>query len=85
MQFRYADSVGATHFHTSAKLNKGLDEVFQSLASSRLTHSLLFFCVTVCLEMLEKKGGKDKSGAGATKQKLVIVDAPEPKKTGGCC
>mmetsp|Transcript_21180 Transcript_21180/g.22980 ORF Transcript_21180/g.22980 Transcript_21180/m.22980 type:complete len:201 (-) Transcript_21180:105-707(-) len=66
---QYADSVGATHFHTSAKLNKGLDEVFQSLAS----------------KMLEKKGGKDKSGAGATKQKLVIVDAPEPKKTGGCC
>lgn len=31
---RYAESVGAIHFHTSAKTNKGLDEVFESLAQS---------------------------------------------------
>lgn len=29
---RYAESVGATHFHTSAKLNKGLDDVFGYIA-----------------------------------------------------
>jgi hypothetical protein len=32
---RYAESVGAVHFHTSAKTNKGLDEVFGSLAQSK--------------------------------------------------
>ena len=46
------------------------------------------------VEMLEKKGkaggGKAGSGPGGSgpggKQKLVIVDTPEPtKKSGGCC
>jgi hypothetical protein len=37
------------------------------------------------LEMLEKKGGKEKGGGSGTKQKLVIVDTPEPKKSSGCC
>jgi hypothetical protein len=32
---RYAESVGAAHFHTSAKANRGLDEVFSSLATSK--------------------------------------------------
>lgn len=31
----YAKSVGAIHFHTSAKANKGLDEVFNCLAQSK--------------------------------------------------
>lgn len=30
----YAESVGATHFHTSAKSNKGLDEVFADITQS---------------------------------------------------
>lgn len=32
---RYAESVGAIHMHTSAKANRGLDEVFESLAQSK--------------------------------------------------
>jgi hypothetical protein len=36
-------------------------------------------------EMLRKKGGKEKGGGAGAKQKLVIVDTPEPKKSGGCC
>ena len=80
----YAESVGATHFHTSAKANKGLDEVFFSLAQSKILVLLVYWLiVTSCTEMLEKKGDKEKSGS--TKQKLVIVDAPETKKSGGCC
>lgn len=35
----YATSVGATHFQTSAKTNRGLDEVFNHLASSKYTES----------------------------------------------
>jgi len=70
---KYAESVGAMHMHTSAKANRGLDEVFESLAQ----------------KMLDQKessgGGKAKTGAGANKQKLVIVDAPEPEKKSGCC
>lgn len=67
---RYADSVGAVHCHTSAKANRGLDEVFSSLAQ----------------KMLEKKGKANRNSAGQSKQKLVIVDVPPPKKSsGGCC
>lgn len=29
---RYAESVGARHFHTSAKLNKGIEELFLDLS-----------------------------------------------------
>jgi Ras-related protein Rab-21 len=36
---RYAQSVGAQHFETSAKLNKGLDEMFVALTRSLLTQS----------------------------------------------
>jgi hypothetical protein len=32
--YRYAESVGAAHMYTSAKANRGLDEVFGSLAQS---------------------------------------------------
>ena len=32
----YAQQVGAQHYHTSAKLNKGLDEVFVDLASKMM-------------------------------------------------
>ncbi len=30
--YRYAESIGATHFVTSAKLNTGIDEVFLDVA-----------------------------------------------------
>ncbi|RQM22706.1 hypothetical protein B5M09_005444 [Aphanomyces astaci] len=33
---KYAQSVNATHFHTSAKLNKGLDDVFVDLSKRML-------------------------------------------------
>ncbi|KAJ1437293.1 small GTPase superfamily [Ochromonadaceae sp. CCMP2298] len=67
---KYAESVGAVHFHTSAKANRGLDEVFGALAQ----------------KMLEKKGStKDKAPTGPSRQKLVIVDVPPPTKASSCC
>jgi Ras-related protein Rab-21 len=33
--FRYAASVGAKHFHTSAKLSKGIDEMFLDLSKGK--------------------------------------------------
>lgn len=32
MIIRYADSVGAVHYHTSAKLNRGIEELFVDLS-----------------------------------------------------
>ena len=31
----YAESVGATHMHTSAKANRGVEEIFAELASRK--------------------------------------------------
>ncbi|TDH70951.1 hypothetical protein CCR75_005284 [Bremia lactucae] len=44
---RYADSVGAAHFDTSAKLNRGLEDVFVELTR----------------RMLSRTGGKKKKGS----------------------
>ena len=33
----YAASVGAKHYHSSAKLNKGIEELFLDLSKSKLT------------------------------------------------
>lgn len=33
----YAESVGAKHYHTSAKLNKGIEELFLDLCKSKTT------------------------------------------------
>ena len=72
---RYAKSVGANHFHTSAKANKGLEEVFTDLSQ----------------RMVDRRAEKNKSSpaasAPAQRNKLVIVDdgrvSEAPKK--GCC
>ena len=34
--YRYAESVGAKHYYTSAKQNKGVAELFLDLAKSQL-------------------------------------------------
>ena len=36
--FSYAKTVGAKHFHTSAKLNKGIEEMFFELSKSKSCH-----------------------------------------------
>ena len=37
----YAESVGAAHYNTSAKINKGLEEVFGDLSKSKLSVRIL--------------------------------------------
>jgi Ras-related protein Rab-21 len=77
----YAESVGAQHFHTSAKANRGLTEVFNDLSQNMIAR--------------RAKSGADGGGGGRGgnsggrhKQKLVIVDdAPRQQDAarGGCC
>ncbi|KAG9333641.1 hypothetical protein JZ751_010763 [Albula glossodonta] len=38
---QYAESVGAKHYHTSAKLNKGIEELFLDLCKSKFASILL--------------------------------------------
>lgn len=42
----YAESVGAKHYHTSAKLNKGIEELFLDLCKSK-TDSIFNFFFTI--------------------------------------
>lgn len=68
----YAQAVGAKHFHTSAKLNKGIEDMFLDL----------------CKRMLERAPsaglGSMSGGYGGPRGMAIIDDEPE-KRTGGCC
>lgn len=69
----YAVSVGAKHFHISAKLNKGIEEMFLDLSKN----------------MLEKAGQDgQKNSTGKNRKSVVIVDdsvAQQQSSSGGCC
>ncbi len=79
----YAASVGAKHFSTSAKLNKGIDELFLDLARRLLERSNA------------KTGGAAGGpggtsfggGAGASigKKKGLVFDEPEEQPSGSTC
>lgn len=68
----YAASVGAKHFHTSAKLNKGIEEMFLDLSKG----------------MIEKAGqDNSRNHKDSTNRKSVVVvddDTPAQQKS-GCC
>lgn len=74
----YAESVGARHFHTSAKLNKGIEELFLDLSKA----------------MLEKLDEDSKSRPGginrttSSRNVVTIVDdeaGQNSSRRGGCC
>lgn len=95
----YADSVGASHFHTSAKSNKGLDDVFNDITQSesmyrtvtanRIVLTYFLSCVLIFLELLEKKGGRAVATQGSKAKLVIIDDAPggsgSGSSGGGCC
>lgn len=71
----YAASVGAKHFHTSAKLNKGIEELFLDLSK----------------RMIEKadddlqRGGTSSRGSSQRKNVVIVDDEPEQTQKSGCC
>ena len=92
----YARSVGAIHVGTSAKLNKGLEEIFLELTSSAFVCVRAVSCPDLTrprrIGMLEreKRGGATSSagGAGKKRRKLIIVDDDldaSGQSSGGCC
>ena len=73
----YARSVGAQHFETSAKLNKGLNELFVALTRELLKRA------KPAAAALAAGSGAGRGGRGG----LVITDTPPAarKQSGGCC
>ena len=67
---RYAISVGAHHFHTSAKTNKGLDDVFNNLAE----------------RILLSKSSKDQAECESKQKLVILEDTiSNTKKRNSCC
>ncbi|KAJ8315337.1 hypothetical protein KUTeg_007487 [Tegillarca granosa] len=70
---QYAASVGAKHYHTSAKLNKGIEELFLDLSKS----------------MIEKAGDDNhKNSKGSNRKSVLVVDDDTPQQQegkSGCC
>lgn len=94
--FRYAASVGAKHYQTSAKQNKGIEEMFLDLTRRKwilLVVRGLPLASHVCRLASPRlpKGMLSGSGSNASRRterkSIVVTDAPEPQKQagGGCC
>lgn len=68
----YAAQVGAKHFHTSAKLNKGIEEMFLDLSKSMM-------------EKAEKNGGSNNRTMTKSKSVIVVDDEQPQQQSSGCC
>ncbi|XP_070532908.1 ras-related protein Rab-21-like [Ptychodera flava] len=68
----YAASVGAKHFHTTAKLNKGIEEMFLDLSK----------------RMIERQSEESRGTSSARTQRktvTIVDDEPQQSSGGGCC
>mmetsp|Transcript_3695 Transcript_3695/g.4248 ORF Transcript_3695/g.4248 Transcript_3695/m.4248 type:complete len:242 (+) Transcript_3695:279-1004(+) len=76
---KYAESVGAKHFHTSAKLNRGLDDVFLELSKKVLKSKASVAPFGIASEAQQNNRQK--------RPQLVLVDDTEPEKSSqsSCC
>lgn len=77
----YAASVGAKHIHTSAKQNKGIEELFLTLTKRMLE--------TQQTAQTSQIAGSSSSTRNASRRGVVVVSdeeaAAQQQKSGGCC
>ncbi|XDA85387.1 hypothetical protein R6Z07F_015163 [Ovis aries] len=72
----YAESVGAKHYHTSAKQNKGIEELFLDLCKRMIETA----------QMDERAKGNGSSQPGAARRGVQIIDdEPQAQSVGGGC
>lgn len=72
----YAKTVGAKHFHTSAKLNKGVEEMFFELAKQMLERQ----------EKTEgNRDGTPDRGTSRRKNVVIVDEQPQRQSSSGCC
>lgn len=74
----YAASVGATHFHTSAKLNRGIEDLFLDLSKRMMQ------VAATNDEQHRNSLGRGGGGGGNSRRTVVIVDDSPSQKT-SCC
>jgi len=73
---RYAESVGAAHYSTSAKLNRGIEDMFFELCQAMIEHAEK--------QMIESGNGQ-RLGLGAGRGSVVVVDDETEAAKSGCC
>nr|XP_023998961.1 ras-related protein Rab-21 [Salvelinus alpinus] len=73
----YAESVGAKHYHTSAKLNKGIEELFLDLCKRMME--------TAQAEERAKGNGASQSTTSRRGVQIVDDDPQAATAVGGCC
>ncbi|XP_017588733.1 PREDICTED: ras-related protein Rab-21, partial [Corvus brachyrhynchos] len=72
----YAESVGAKHYHTSAKQNKGIEELFLDLCKRMIETA----------QVDERARGNGSSQSGTARRGVQIIDdEPQVQSSGGCC
>ncbi|TWW64415.1 Ras-related protein [Takifugu flavidus] len=72
----YAESVGAKHYYTSAKLNKGIEELFLDLCKRMMETA----------QAEERMKGNGASQSTSNRRGVQIVDdEPQAAPAGGCC
>lgn len=76
----YARSVGAKHYHTTAKANKGIEEMFLDL-TKRMVQKQAQDDADIAANPNSSKA-RDQS---TRRKNVVIVDEEPQKKSGGCC
>eukprot|EP00958_Prasinococcus_capsulatus_P010904 scaffold1072_cov356-Prasinococcus_capsulatus_cf.AAC.4 len=69
---RYANSIDAQIFNTSAKLNKGVEQAFLNVTRRLVTKS-------------RSNSGAGASGYGNKKSLLIVEDKPDKPKSSSCC
>jgi len=80
---QYAESVGAKHYSTSAKLNKGLEELFLDLTKRMLVNTASTPTSARAAESGGYQGGAPPQRQGSNK--ISFVEEPEKKESTGCC
>lgn len=75
---RYAKSVGAKHFHTSAKLNQGIEEMFLELSQKMIQRA----------QESDQQKASSLRRSGSTRRNVVVVeddDETAAQSKSGCC
>ena len=76
--FSYAKSVGARHFHTSAKQNKGIEDLFLDLTQQMMS--------SADAANKNKNSSNANNSSNSRGNNITIVDdSKQPKKKSGCC
>ena len=75
---QYAQTVGATHCHASAKMNKGIEELFLDLSKRMMAKQAAEAAED------ETSGGGGGRGDRRSKNVIIVDDQDQPARS-GCC